>query len=108
MIDQMINNPVYTGVLISLKTESINCKTKQRVVVPADQRIVTHNAHEAIITREQFDRVKQIRATHRCPANVKRFNLFRGKLFWECCGHLRTPLREITSTGEIEQSFRLD
>lgn len=87
MIDQMINNPVYTGVLISLKTESINCKTKQRVVVPADQRIVTHNAHEAIITREQFDRVKQIRATHRCPANVKRFNLFRGKLFCECCGH---------------------
>ena len=25
-----------------------------------------------------------------------------------CCILVRTPLREITSTGEIEQSFRLD
>ena len=86
-ISVILNNPVYTGTLVSLKTESIDCKTKQRKTVAKEQRIETHHAHEAIISREQFERVREVRTTHRCPANTKRFNLFRGKLFCECCGH---------------------
>ena len=86
-IGQMLNNPVYTGDLVSLKTETINCKTKQRVSVPTDQRIRTKNAHEAIISSEQFYRVKTARKTHVCLANISRENVFRGKLFCECCGH---------------------
>ena len=86
-VGQMLNNRVYTGDLISLKSETTNCKTKQRVSVPQEDRIITVNAHEAIISQEQFDRVRQIRALHGCPANIGRYNLFRGKLFCECCGH---------------------
>lgn len=86
-IGQIINNTVYTGELISLKTETVNCKTKQKISVPMDQRIITANAHEAIISREQFDKVQQVRAGHNCVANMHRYNLFRGKLFCECCGH---------------------
>lgn len=65
----------------------VNCKTRKSAAVPPDRQIVTHHAHEAIISQEQFDRVKQIRASHRCPANYHRDNIFRGKLFCECCGH---------------------
>ena len=86
-IGQIIRNPVYTGCLVSLKTEVTNCKTKQRTVVPTDRQIVTPNAHEAIISQEQFEAVQKIRATHQCPANKSRYNLFRGKLFCESCGH---------------------
>lgn len=86
-IGQMLNNPVYTGELVSLKTEVINCKTKQRLPVPSQRRIVTPNAHEAIVSREQFERVKQVRKGHTCLANTHRDNLFRSKLFCECCGH---------------------
>ena len=86
-IGQMLNNTVYLGDLTSLKTETTNCKTKQRAPVPAANRIVTPNAHMAIISREQFDAVRRIRAAHSCPANTQRYNLFRGKLFCECCGH---------------------
>lgn len=93
-IDQMLNNPVYTGELVSLKTETVNCKTKQRTPVPHDRRISTTNAHEAIVSREQFDKVKQARAGHVCLANVYRENLFRGKLFCECCGHPLTISRK--------------
>lgn len=94
MINQILNNPVYTGVLVSLKTETTNCKTKQRVVVPVERRIITPNAHEAIVTQEQFDSIKQVRAGHRCLANMQRENLFRGKLFCECCGHPLTISRK--------------
>lgn len=93
-IGQMLNNPVYTGDLVSLKTEVVNCKTKQHRSVPLDQRIVTPNAHEAIISREQYARVKQVRQGHTCLANMRRENLFRGKLFCECCGHPLTISRK--------------
>lgn len=94
MINQMLNNPVYTGELISLKTETVNCKTKQRVSVPPERRISIPNAHEAIISAAQFERIKQVRANHRCLANMHRDNLFRGKLFCECCGHPLTISRK--------------
>lgn len=83
----MLNNRVYTGELISLKTETVNCKTKQRTSSPLDKRIITPNAHDAIISREQFEAVQQVRTGHTCYANTRRVNLFRGKLFCECCGH---------------------
>lgn len=86
-ISQILTNRVYTGELISLKTEMQNCKTKQRSVVPEDQRIVTPNAHDAIISDAIFDQVQLIRSQHRCPAKLNRENIFRGKLFCDCCGH---------------------
>lgn len=86
-IGQMINDRVYLGELISLKTEILNCKTKQRVQVPKENQIITPNAHEAIISAEQFEQIHAIRAEHPCPAKRRRYNLFRNKLFCECCGH---------------------
>ena len=69
-ISGILNNPLYTGTLISLKTESVDCKTKQRKAVEKARQIKTPNAHEAIISQEQFDRVHEIRASHRSPARV--------------------------------------
>ena len=86
-INHILSNPIYTGVLVSLKTEVINCKTKAKIRVPEDQQIVISNAHEAIIPRELFEEVSALRASIHCTANTRRFNLFRGKLFCECCGH---------------------
>lgn len=86
-ISQILTNSVYTGTLTSLKTESTNYKTKQKISVPANRQIITPNAHEEIISTALFEKVQKIRSTHSCRANTKRFNLFRGKLFCECCKH---------------------
>ncbi len=86
-VGQILNNRVYLGELTSLKTETVNYKTKHRVPVPEDKRIVTPDAHEALVSAAQFERIKQIRSGRFCLANAKRENLFRGKLFCECCGH---------------------
>lgn len=86
-VGQIINNRVYLGELASLKTETVNCKTKQRAPVPVEQQIITANTHEALIDAAQFARIKQLRTGRVCLANIKRENLFRGKLFCECCGH---------------------
>ncbi len=85
-INQILTNPVYTGTLVGLKTETVDCKTKQRKPVPAEFRIETPNAHEVIINREMFDKIQELRKNHRYTFQ-RRENLFRGKLFCECCGH---------------------
>lgn len=86
-VDQILKNKVYTGCMVSLKSEITDCKTKHYVSVPPERQIVTPNTHEAIITQEQFDKIREVRKSHRCPSNTRRFNLFRGKLFCESCGH---------------------
>lgn len=86
-VGQILNNRIYIGELASLKTEVTNCKTKQRTNVPREQQIITPEAHEAVISREQFERIQQLRQGKSCPANRRRENLFRGKLFCERCGH---------------------
>ena len=101
-ISQILTNRVYTGELISLKTETQNCKTKQRSVVPEDQRIVIPNAHDAIISVTLFDQVQLIRSQHGCPANYQRENIFRGKLFCECCGHPLTMSKKQLKDRETD------
>ena len=86
-VNQILDNPVYVGDLVSLKTETINYKTKQRKYTPPEQRIVTPAAHEAIVSREQFEAAKEARRKHRYPSKTRRFNLFRGILFCSDCGH---------------------
>ena len=86
-VTQILNNRVYLGELTSLKTETLNCKTKLRSNVPTERQIIIPDAHEAIITPELFNRVQEIRNAHKCPAHMKRNNIFRSKLFCECCGH---------------------
>lgn len=93
-IGQILNNRIYIGELSSLKTEVMNCKTKHRTKVPRSQQIITSEAHEAIISLEQFECVQQMRKGKPCPANKQRDNLFRGKLFCECCGHPLTISRK--------------
>ena len=82
-----MRNRVYIGALTSLKTEVINHKTKRRIAVQSENRIVTPNAHEAIISEEVFHEVQQIRSAGHCTANCRRENIFRGLLFCNCCGH---------------------
>lgn len=86
-VGQILDNSVYTGDLICLKTETVNYKTKQRKYTSPEQWVITPDAHEAIITKEQFERVKAVRRSHLCRANHHRFNLFRGFLYCSDCGH---------------------
>lgn len=86
-IRQILTNRVYLGELCCHKTEVINYKTKQRRVVPADEQIRHIDAHDAIISTEQFLNTQAVISTHLSPHDQKRDNLFRGLLYCSCCGH---------------------
>lgn len=86
-INKIVNDQVYLGKLVSLKSETVNYKTKHRVATKPEQRFVTPNAHEPIISPEQFNAAKLVKKSHRCPAKMHRDNIFRGLLYCDCCGH---------------------
>lgn len=63
-VHKILNDQVYLGNLITLKTETVNYKTKQRITTPPERRFTTLGAHEAIITQELFDAAKLARQHH--------------------------------------------
>ena len=100
-VHKILNDPVYLGDLITLKTETVNYKTKQRVATPPERRFITLDAHDAIISQEQFDAANRAKQHHFCPASNHRENIFRGLLFCDCCGHpLSIAHRKLTYREE--------
>lgn len=86
-IQKILTDPVYQGTLVSLKTDTINYKTKWKIATPIENRIITANAHQRIISEGLYNSVVEERKLHHCPAYYKRENIFRGLLYCSCCGH---------------------
>ncbi len=77
---------VYKGDMVNHKTEIINYKTKESVLVPREEYIIVPNQHEPIINPEEFDKVQQILRSrkHENKHNFK--NIFKGLVFCLECG----------------------
>lgn len=56
----ILSNPTYIGDVIQHKTTSVSYKNHKVVKVPESERIIKENAHEAIISREVWDRVQAL------------------------------------------------
>ena len=57
---RILENELYTGVMVQGKNQKINYKVKQSRAVECDQWIKVPDTHEAIIPREYFERVQEI------------------------------------------------
>ncbi len=89
VIGKMLRNPVYKG-------DHVVCKAHQKAIrsntinaIPRDQWEIVENCHEAIVSREQWDRVQTlidrrppIMQGNRCPF----YNLFHGLVYCATCG----------------------
>ena len=57
---RILENELYTGVMVQGKNQKINYKVKQSRAVASEQWIRVENTHEAIIPRTYFERVQEI------------------------------------------------
>ena len=57
-VTDILSNPTYIGNTVQHKTTSISYKNHKVIKVPESERIVKENAHEAIISRELWDKVQ--------------------------------------------------
>ncbi len=60
MVDRILKDEIYTGTLITHKKERQGIHGKKTKTLPKEENFRFTNHHEAIISKEQFDRVQEI------------------------------------------------
>ena len=104
VIGKMLRNPVYKG-------DHVVCKCHQKAIrsntvnfIPRDQWEIIENCHEAIVSREQWDRVQKlidrrppIMQGNSCPF----YNLFHGLVYCATCGKsMQVRYEKVGRTGK--------
>ncbi|MDE6373061.1 MAG: recombinase family protein, partial [Clostridia bacterium] len=84
----ILSNPTYTGSTVQHKTTSVSYKNHKIINVPENLQIVKENAHEAIISRDLWDRVQAINncASRGKADKTKRVHALSGMLVCADCG----------------------
>ena len=59
-VTEILKNPVYTGITVQHKTTSVSYKNHKVINIPKAEQIVKKDAHEAIISKELWDKVRKI------------------------------------------------
>lgn len=72
-IARILQNEVYTGVMVQGRNRVISYKVHKQINVPEEEWFVVPNTHEAIIDRETFEKAQALhkRDTRTPPANRK-------------------------------------
>ena len=89
-VRRIICNGVYTGDTIQGVSEKISFKSKKTRKLPEDKWIITKNTHEAIIEREQYETIQEIRKkrSKRLTPHKGKLHTYRGLLYCGGCGSL--------------------
>ncbi len=109
VISKMLRNPVYKG-------DHVVCKCHQKAIrsntynfVPRDEWEIIENCHEAIVSREQWDRVQKlidrrptVSGENRCPF----YNLFHGLVYCATCGKSMQVRYEKVGRTDIDRSTK--
>ena len=82
----ILENREYTGCLVNFKTEKVSYKVKQSKENPVEKQAIFENHHEAIIDRETWERVQELRKQRKRPNRYDEVGLFSGILFCADCG----------------------
>lgn len=98
-IIRILKDEVYTGRLIQGKKGTPNYKIKEIVDRSPDEMFVTENAHEAIISKNDFSLAGQLMNIDTRISPVKdSLHLFSGILICGCCGN-RMTRKTVTYKG---------
>ena len=95
----ILTDRAYAGDMENHKIEIVNYKTKEQKRIPKDQRIVVENTHEAIIAREDYNRVQELIRLRHKPRKPGIDNVFKDIAFCEECRHRMTMIMKPVKTG---------
>lgn len=91
ILQRILIDPVYTGVVANHKSENRIVAKKSAVTIPREEWICIPNMHEAIVSEDEFNKVLSMKRKgkyyERCEMPR---NIFRGKLR---CGYCKRLLR---------------
>lgn len=77
-ISGILEKQEYLGHMVNFKTRKESYKTKKKIDNPPEAWKIFENAHEAIIDKETFERVQELRKNKRRPTKTGKTNMFSG------------------------------
>lgn len=86
MVAKILEDETYLGHTINLKYTTISYKNKKRIERPKEEQFRFENTHEALIDKQTWDIVQDIRAHKRRRANMAEQNIFSGLVYCADCG----------------------
>lgn len=91
MVDRILQNRAYTGDLIQKKRKRVNNKVHKLLHLAEEDWIIYSNHHEALVTKDVFDRVQELLYNNDMRINKeKKFNALSGCLHCLECGNTLT------------------
>jgi len=86
-ITAILNNMAYLGHTVGLRHTTISYKNKKAIIRPDHECVIVENTHPALITKEQWDIVQDLRKQKkRVPKQMEEPNIFSGITFCADCG----------------------
>ena len=86
MVNSILRNENYTGTLFQGKKRKLNYRVNKKITIDKEDWIVTENHHEAIISKEKFDRVQDILDRQTKVNKDGSIDILSGFLKCKCCG----------------------
>ena len=86
-VTAILENMAYLGHTVGLRHTTISYKNKKAITRPDNEVIIVENTHPALITKEQWDIVQDLRKQKkRAPKQMEEPNIFSGITFCADCG----------------------
>lgn len=105
----ILSNEIYTGTVIQGKRKKVSFKSKKFINLPEEDWIKIENMHEAIISKEDFERAKKVINATKGSRVVQNDYLFKGLLrCYDCKGYIgiRSPDKNGNIYGRCQRYGR--
>lgn len=86
LVAKILERMEYTGCTVNFKGYKKSYKSKKRVQNPPDKWKVFPDTHPAIIDRETWERVQELRKNKRRPTKTGKQSMFSGLVYCADCG----------------------
>ena len=98
MVNSILRNENYTGTLFQGKKRKLNYRIDKKIKLDKENWIVTENHHEAIISKEDFDKVQEILDRKSKVNKDGSIDILSGILKCKSCG---SNMIKRTSKGKV-------
>ena len=105
-VNSILNNPTYLGHMVQQRWSSVSYKNHKRYKKDESEWVVVHNTHEAIVTQELWDKVREVEKSVAQGRKTRRgyTHPLSGFLFCADCGG-KMKLNSINRNGKICFNF---
>ena len=105
-VNTILNNPTYLGHMAQQRWSSISYKNHKRYKKDESEWVVVHNTHEAIITQELWDKVREVEKSVAQGRKTKRgyTHPLSGFLYCADCGG-KMKMNSINRNGKVDFNF---